>query len=950
MSEKSALDKYGYSVLTSISGENAIEAVRDRPEIDLVLMDINLGAGMDGTQAAEVMLRERDIPIIFLSSHSEREIVEKTEKISSYGYVVKNSSITVLDASIKMAFKLFDEKEKSKELNNRLNATLEAIPDLMFVVDKDGYFESYHNTPSPISLAMASDRIIGSNLRDIFPPEEVERQLALYHVCLKTGHVQTHQYELTIDGKRQYFSLQLARLDASHVLSTIHDITLQEEALAAKQTIAERFAFACEAGGIGIWEYDLADGKLVWDAQTYSLFGSSAQRFPAAGDAWQALMHPDDRLRSEQALRQAASGSGAYDDEYRVTWPDGSVHTLRSIARVRRGPDGSIASFIGINLDMTRLRLEEAALQESMAMFTTLFKTIPYPVIIIDAEEDRYIDANDAALQSLGYSYDELLGKNGIELGIASEQNRAVAERLIEEAGCFKNLEMSFIAKGGHKHIGLVSGQLVSTKNRSYVIQTIADITSQKLAERQLLEREARFIQAEKIAKIGSWTLDLATGTIIASQGADAIYGIQLASLPLKDVQQIPLPEYRALLNTALANLMARDIPYDLEFRIQRPCDGALADIHSVARLDKSTNTVLGVIQDITAQKTVEARLRHSTAALDLILNSSAESIYGLDLAYRCTFINTSGLRQLGYRSSGELIGKDMHAMIHHSHADGQEFPVESCRIYNALRAGDSVHSDDEVFWRADGTYFSAEYWAYPQIEGDKLTGFVVSFLDISERKSAERTIQRLLAEKELILRGVHHRIKNNMNTISSLLAIQSDSLPDPIARAALEDAERRVQSMALLYEQLYNGSNVTELSIAEYLSPLIDGIVANFPNAAAIRLEKRLDYFVLDARQMQPLGIIINEVLTNAMKHAFRGRSSGTISIAATENGGRVRLTFHDDGNGIPVAADLDASSGFGIKLMRGLAEQLHGSIQIENDSGTTIVLEFEKLGTGQA
>jgi len=822
MTEKMALEKYGYAVLTADTGEQAIEAARSHPDIDLVLMDINLGTGLDGTQAAEAMLRERDLPVIFLSSHSEREVVEKTEKISSYGYVVKNSSITVLDASIKMAFKLFDEKEKSKDLNNRLNATLQAIPDLMFVVNKDGYFESYHNAPSTIDLALASDRIIGSNLRDIFPPEEVDRQLALYRICLETGRVQTYQYDLVLDGKREYFSLQLARLDAGHVLATIHDITVQEEALAREQALAERFALACEAGGIGIWEYDLATGTLVWDEQAYSLFGTSPERFPSAGHAWLALVHPEDRGRSEEALQQASDGSHAYDDEFRVIWPDGSVHTLRSIARLRKAADGTAKSFIGINLDMTRLRLEETALQESMAMFTTLFKTIPYPVMIVDVEEKRYIDANDAALQSFGYSHDEMLGKNAAELGAATEQDRVAVDRLIHEFGYFRDMEMSFLTKDGRRRIGLVSGQLVRTKNRSYVIQTVADITEQKM---------------------------------------------------------------------------------------------------------------------------VEDRLRHSTAALDLILNSSAESIYGLDLAYRCTFINRSGLRQLGYQSPDALIGKDMHAMIHHTHEDGREFPIEMCRIYNALRVGESVHSEDEVFWRADGTCFSAEYWAYPQIEGGKLTGFVVTFLDISDRKHAERIIQNLLAEKELILREVHHRIKNNMNTISSLLAIQADSLPDPMARDALEDAERRVQSMALLYDQLYRGANFTGLSVAEYLGPLIDGIMANFPNADAVRVEKRLDDFVLDAKQLQPLGIMINELLTNAMKHAFPGKRRGAIDITATEAGGRVRLTVHDDGVGMPAQIDLDASTGFGLQLVRGLAEQLRGTIRMERDAGTTVVLEFAKL-----
>lgn len=110
LNEKASLEKYGYEVSIVSSGDDAVAYIKNDPFIDLILMDIDLGEGMDGTQAAEKILEFHDLPVLFLSSHSEPEIVEKTEKITSYGYVVKDAGVTVLDASIKMAFKLFAEK------------------------------------------------------------------------------------------------------------------------------------------------------------------------------------------------------------------------------------------------------------------------------------------------------------------------------------------------------------------------------------------------------------------------------------------------------------------------------------------------------------------------------------------------------------------------------------------------------------------------------------------------------------------------------------------------------------------------------------------------------------------------------------------------------------------------------------------------------------------------
>ncbi|OHD23250.1 MAG: hypothetical protein A2Y38_24240 [Spirochaetes bacterium GWB1_59_5] len=148
ITEKFALERYGYSVLHVTTGEKALEIVETNPEIELILMDIDLGTGIDGTQAAETILESHDIPIVFVSSHSEREVVEKTEKITSYGYVLKSSSITVLDASIKMAFKLFDARKqvqkRSDELYERtqlLENILEHFPGSVFWKDTASIYQ-----------------------------------------------------------------------------------------------------------------------------------------------------------------------------------------------------------------------------------------------------------------------------------------------------------------------------------------------------------------------------------------------------------------------------------------------------------------------------------------------------------------------------------------------------------------------------------------------------------------------------------------------------------------------------------------------------------------------------------------------------------------------------------------------------------------------------------------
>jgi two-component sensor histidine kinase len=214
---------------------------------------------------------------------------------------------------------------------------------------------------------------------------------------------------------------------------------------------------------------------------------------------------------------------------------------------------------------------------------------------------------------------------------------------------------------------------------------------------------------------------------------------------------------------------------------------------------------------------------------------------------------------------------------------------------------------------------------------------------NITERKIAEELIKTLLAEKELILKEVHHRIKNNMATIAGILSLQAETLEEPSAKAALKDAESRVQSMMLLYNKLYQSAGFKSVRVLSYLPALIDEILESFPNSASIKVWKVIDDFSLDAKLLQPLGIIINELLTNIMKYAFTGGILGVITVSAVLRSEKVYLSIEDNGNGMPESVDFANSPGFGLMLVGLLTKQLHGTIRIERVRGTRIILEFD-------
>ncbi len=210
------------------------------------------------------------------------------------------------------------------------------------------------------------------------------------------------------------------------------------------------------------------------------------------------------------------------------------------------------------------------------------------------------------------------------------------------------------------------------------------------------------------------------------------------------------------------------------------------------------------------------------------------------------------------------------------------------------------------------------------------------------QQEIADKKIKQQLLEKEIILKEVHHRIKNNFASIGGLLFLQVQSISNPEAISALQDAIGRINSMQVLYEKLLLTDNYVVTSIKLYLDNLIDEIISIFPENPNVTVEKQIVDFQLEPKRLIPIGIIVNELLTNIMKYAFTGGDSDLIQITLKESQGNVTLVIQDNGNGLPEDFDLDTQKGFGLMLVKMLSEQLTGNFSIENNNGTKSTLEF--------
>jgi PAS domain S-box-containing protein len=329
--------------------------------------------------------------------------------------------------------------------------------------------------------------------------------------------------------------------------------------------------------------------------------------------------------------------------------------------------------------------------------------------------------------------------------------------------------------------------------------------------------------------------------------------------------------------------------------------------------------------------------LAESEERVRSILESAAEAIYGIDNDGNCTFYNPACARLTGYTEPGELIGKNMHTLLHNHGPDGKPIAQEQCRIAQAYHEGKGIHFEDEVYWRADGTSFPVEIWAYPQIKDGIVTGMVITFFDITERKQMEEEIKRNLGEKEMLLKEIHHRVKNNMQVISGLLLIQSQTLKDDNVRVLFGEAMNRIKSIALVHEQLYRSDNLSQIEYGGYLRKMFGPLFESYKaDARRIAMVIEAENIMVTIEKAVPCSLIVNELMSNSLKYAFPGDRKGEIRIrfSLDESGENYILDYSDNGIGMPEGFVPGKTGSLGTTLINGLTRQLKGTLTLDRDS----------------
>jgi PAS domain S-box-containing protein len=348
---------------------------------------------------------------------------------------------------------------------------------------------------------------------------------------------------------------------------------------------------------------------------------------------------------------------------------------------------------------------------------------------------------------------------------------------------------------------------------------------------------------------------------------------------------------------------------------------------------------LVGTAFDITQSKSAAEALRESEERYRLLAETSRDIILLHDVDDRIVYVNQAGLDFMGMKRE-EAMGRPITAFIAPAEMPGLKRRKRQ-RLTGDLKP---FRYEAEITSRAGRSRFF-EIYSTPILYNDQIQGILIVARDITERKQAEARMQKDLQEKTVLLNEVHHRVKNSLQVVASLLSLQSQNVTDAQVMALFEQSRNRILMMASVYERLYHSKNFASIDFKQYLDEVLGGMYQSSGIANRIDLKLDVQDVVFSLDNAIPIALIINELFTNSIKHAFPGNRKGSVEIHFhfVDDEGIYRLVYRDNGVGLPDHVDFKNSESLGLTLVKTLAGQIEGSVLFERTDWTTFTLGFK-------
>lgn len=615
---------------------------------------------------------------------------------------------------------------------------------------------------------------------------------------------------------------------------------------------------------------------------------------------------------------------------------------------------GRIVGYFGVQRDISDRKKAEATLRDSEERFRATVEQAAVGITHPDAT-GRYLRVNQKFCEIVGYTATELLSRTWMDVTYPEdidadlEQNKKLFAGKIDS---FK-MEKRLLHKDGTVVWVNITVSLIKEplSGAIYNVVVTEDISDRKKTEAALKESEERFRQlAENIESV-FWMVNVQPQEIIYISPAYAkIWGRSCADLYAygRFFTESFHPEDRDRVIATFTKQMESE--KDIEYRIFRP-DGQIRWIRArafpIRNQAGQVYRIVGIAEDISESKQAEKTIRESEERFRQLAENIQDSVWLMSAEFTDLLYLSPAYEQIWGRSREELYADPL-KMMEWVHPEDKILLEEAM---GRVLQGESTNTEYRIFL-PDGTIRWVCDRAFPIYdESGKIYRIAGIGEDISDRKLTDARIQAALREKEVLLKEIHHRVKNNMQVISSLLQLQAQYIEDEATLTLFEESQTRIHSMALIHEQLYQSEHLDRIALSPYVENLVANLYQSFGcGNTSIKFNLKVDPIYLNIETAIPCGLIINELVSNSLKYAFISSLAGEISINFHEiNNSQFHLTIQDNGRGFSANFDLENTETLGLRLVKMLAYQLEASIAIDSQRGTCYSLIFQELNYRQ-
>lgn len=868
--------------------------------------------------------------------------------------------------------------EALKENEEKFRLLYEATNDAIFILNNDLIVDCNDKSLETFGCSIdekSNELNKGSKLYEMSPKFQPDGNPSYEKFSIKIKDV--------LEGNSQMFYWRFLRKDGvpfdaevslnsfqlnnkSFIQAIVRDITARLKAEVALRESEDRFKMLSNATIEGIIFTE--EGVIIDSNEQFALMYGFNKRNEVIGKNTNDFLFSESEIKKVKKIIDASS-----EEKFEVKSKKKNGELIWVESKGRIIPYHGRRLRVSVVYDITDRKLKEQQLQDSRESFMNLTELSPNGSIIHINGIIQY--ANPVVLNFLGFSkVEELVGKNITNL-LPEEQQERSKERILQIS---KGENIGFAEfnvrdkEGKYIEVGVQSVRIMyNGKEAIHVI--LSNLSQQKELQKEklraqlaeetnaLLEKE---IQERKETEQRLWETQMFTTNmfnssldmIMASDRNNLITQVNNSVLKIfgYNTQEIICLQPKDLyaseedFDVVRSSLLEKGV-FSGEIKNKRKNGETFISYLSASVLRNTQGKIIGTMgisRDITESLRSQQKIREQDAKIRSIFDNAANMlIWTIDTNYCLLSFNHNFTQVLKtYFDIEPKIGMSMAEII--KPLLSQDLYDYSIQSFDKTFNGKTSELEGPFKTKNNQTIWIETFLNPILMEGGVIKEISCISHEITEKKASESQIRQSLKEKEVLLKEVHHRVKNNLQVISSILNLQSSYVKDEQILSVLRESQNRIKSMSYIHESLYQTKNFSSINFSEYIVNLSNNLFHSyqiFDNFIDLKL--KVDPVNLNLDQAIPCGLIVNELITNALKYAFKNKKAGEIFIGISEKEKTVYIQIEDNGVGLPEGFNYLKTETLGLQLVVTLVEQLDGKLELKSEKGTNYLITFEKL-----